>query len=299
MKKLVAMLLVLSMVFMFVGCGSSAPANSPTGGASDSGKEPYLIGVSVPTVEMTFFAKMQTELKAKYPNERVVVEFFNSADNQEKQNKDVEDMIAKGMDGIVIIPITVEGAVPAIQYANEKNVPVITVDRQITEDADCEVLGFVGSDHKPMGVGCAELLVEGLEKMYPNEPEWIVVELTGTPGSSAAIDRGAGIHEVLDPIDKVTVKTFNGEFLTTTATNIAADVLISGVDGKPVHAFACHNDMMAEGVYQALVNAKMLDKVVVTGIDGQMSTVQKVADGEIAGTVLQYPAMVTSSRTYL
>ena len=121
-------------------------------------------------------------------------------------------MIAKGMDGIVIIPITVEGAVPAIQYANEKNVPVITVDRQITEDADCEVLGFVGSDHKPMGVGCAELLVEGLEKMYPNEPEWIVVELTGTPGSSAAIDRGAGIHEVLDPIDKVTVKTFNGEF---------------------------------------------------------------------------------------
>ena len=94
MKKLVAMLLVLSMVFMFVGCGSSAPANSPTGGASDSGKEPYLIGVSVPTVEMTFFAKMQTELKANIRT-RVVVEFFNSADNQEKQNKDVEDMIAK------------------------------------------------------------------------------------------------------------------------------------------------------------------------------------------------------------
>ena len=45
------------------------------------------------------------------------------------------------MDGIVIIPITVEGAVPAIQYANEM---YRYYSRQTTtEDADCEVLGFV------------------------------------------------------------------------------------------------------------------------------------------------------------
>jgi ribose transport system substrate-binding protein len=137
-----------------------------------------------------------------------------------------------------------------------------------------------------MGVQAAELLIAALEKKFPDAEKWNVVEIEGTPGSSAAIDRGRGINDVLGADDRINlIASLNGEFATTTATSIAEDVLTANPD---LNGFICHNDMMAEGCYQALVNADKLGDVVIIGIDGQLSTAEKIVEGNIHGTVIQY-----------
>ena len=91
---------------------------------------------------------------------------FDGQNNQQKQNQDIEDMITQKYNGIVLIPITVEGAIPVIQYANRENVPVITVDREVVPDTGVKVVGFVGASHRPMGVQTANCLLPLLEETF-------------------------------------------------------------------------------------------------------------------------------------
>ena len=288
MKKVISVVLVLCLVLVAVACGAKTEDVAEDAAAAPAEDEVmYEFGLSVPSLEFTFFAAMKTAMEDTFPKDGVDVTVYNGENNQEKQNKDIEDMITKGLDGIVLIPITVEGAVPAVKYANDQGVPVITVDRAITPDTGVETVSFVGSDHYPMGVQAGEQLIAALEAKFPDAETWDVVELEGTPGSSAAIDRGRGINDVLGKDDRINlISSLNGEFATTTATSIAEDVLTANPD---LHGFVCHNDMMAEGVYQALINANKLGDVVIIGIDGQRSTVEKIAEGNIHGTVIQYP----------
>lgn len=301
MKKIIGVMLVLSLVFAMVACGAPAADTSASSGQQETTEqetaaaetsqavnaEPYNFGLSLPSLEFTFFATMKTAVEKQYPTDRIEITVYNAENNQEKQNKDIEDMISKGVDGIVLIPITVEGAVPAIKYANEKGVPVITVDRAVTPETGVETVSFVGSDHYPMGVQAAEMLIASLEEKFPDAEKWNVVELEGTPGSSAAIERGSGIKDTIAAESRINlISSLNGEFSTTTATSVAEDVLTANPE---LNGFICHNDMMAEGCYQALVNANRLGEVVIIGIDGQLSTVQKIVEGNIHGTVIQYP----------
>jgi len=309
MKKLALFLSIVMVLAMALACSpaASAPAADAPAADAPAADAPaadapaadapaaeeggaYKIGISIPSAEMTFFATMQTEIENAFPTDRIEATVYDAENSQEKQNKDVEDMITMGYDGIVLIPITVEGAAPAIAYANEKGIPVITADRQVTPDLGVEVIGFVGSDHVPMGRGAGELLVEALEAKFPDAEKWNVIEIEGTQGSSAQIDRGKGIHEIIDANDRVNViASLDGDFLTTNALSIAEDSLIANPD---LHGFICHNDNMADGVYQALVNANRVGDVVIIGIDGQAATVQNIVDGGIQGTVIQYPRMV-------
>ncbi len=282
MKRKWSIFLVLALLIAFM---------VPTGTAMAAEDGPYKVGVSIPSAEYTFFAQMQTDIDEAYPSERVEVTVYDGENNQEKQNKDIEDMITMGYDGIVLIPITVEGAVPAIAYANEKGVPVITVDREITPDTGVEVVGFVGSDHVPMGVAAAELMIEALEKMFPDQEVWNVIQIEGTQGSSAALKREEGINSVFENDERINmVASLDGDFSTTNALSIAEDSLIANPD---LNGFICHNDNMADGCLQALVNANRVGEVAITGIDGQKPTVQEIVNGGIQGTVIQYPKMVT------
>jgi ribose transport system substrate-binding protein len=123
MKKIISVVLVLCLVLFAAACGAKtddATTGDAASGDAASGDTQYEFGLSVPSLEFTFFAAMKTAVESEFPRDGISVTVYNGENNQEKQNKDVEDMISKGVDGIVLIPITVEGAIPAIKYANEQ-----------------------------------------------------------------------------------------------------------------------------------------------------------------------------------
>src|SRR5687767_2326954 len=106
-----------------------------------------------------------------------------------KQVSDVEDLIARRVDVILLAPREYEGLTPALQAAKEANIPVILVDREAAGTPGEDFVTFLGSNFVEQGQRAAAWLAEKTGGTAG------IVELTGTPGSSVAIDRGKGFAD--------------------------------------------------------------------------------------------------------
>jgi len=302
-RRNVSLFIVSMLVFLLAACGSSPQQGSPETGqapnnntsqpdqsAADKKEEKkFVIGTSVPSLEFTFFVAAQKAWEEAAKELDVEAPFYNGENNQAKQNKDIEDMVVKKVDAIVVIPITTEGVIPAIRYANENGIPVFTVDRSITS-GEAEIVAHIGTNHEEMGENAAKLFLRGLEEKYPDAKEYKIAELLGTPGSSAAIERGKGIHNILEKDPRIKfVASLNGEFQSTLATTVTENILTANPE---LHGIIAHNDMMIEGALQAATTAGRDKDLIMVGMDGQISTAEKIKSGEIYGTFLQLPSML-------
>ena len=276
--------------------GGSQTMPDPSAQAGE-GKKQYVIGVSIPTTDLAFRRTMFEMVKEAYPegntDKRAQVLVYDGKNSQKQQNQDIKDLIEQGVDSIVVDSYTTEGILSVIKYANERGVPIMAVDDRMETNSSAQVVSFVGSDHTKMGNQAAEMLLRGLKETYPEEETWNVLELTGIPGSAGAMDRGEGIHEVLDQEERVhLLGSYNGEFAEENAASIMEDCL--GVYDE-IHAVICQNDLMAEGCYREIEKAGKVGEILIVGFDGQRSVVEKIREGGIYGTVLEPPDMAVTA----
>jgi ribose transport system substrate-binding protein len=283
---LVMMLVVL--MFVAVGCGEAdVPAEGDSGDEPAAGDD-LTIAVFLPSLEFTFFSAMVDHCAATADELGITVQVIDGENSQEKQVRDIEDAITMGVDGMVIIPITAEGANLAIQAAMDAGIPVVTVDRTSKVD----VVAHVGADFTEQGRIAARLFIEGLEAKYPDLEQWDIVEVQGTPGASATTDRGAGMNEIFNADPRINiVAALTGEFTTTGGRSVAEDQLTAN---PGLHGILAHNDMMGHGVIEAAREAGVLDQLVIVAIDGQVSFVQEVLNGVAYATVSHDPYQIVA-----
>ena len=281
--------LFLTLALLLCSCRTSLPpSSSPASQEADQGS--YRIGVSFPTTSLLFRSAMFQLLEEFDLSEGSVELILCDGENsQEKQNQDLVNLIDDPVDGIILIPYTMEGPLPAIQYANDRGIPVLTLDNRVESSSLSRTIGYVGAEHVTMGEQAARLLISALEEHFPDAAQWNVIYLTGIPNSSGAVDRDKGITQVLSQEPRIRLLgTYNGEFSRLNAESILDDCLNVYPD---LHGVICQNDLMAEGCYQALVRRGLAGEVALVGIDGQRSVVEEIAAGGIDGTVIQYPDM--------
>src|SRR5688572_3352705 len=108
-----------------------------------------------------------------------------------KQVSDVEDLITRKVDLILLAPREFEGLAPALEAAKRSKIPVILIDREAAGKAGEDFVTFIGSNFYEEGQRAAEWLAK------ETNGEARIVELTLTPGSSVARDRAAGFREVI------------------------------------------------------------------------------------------------------
>lgn len=292
-KGVLGAILLSALLVLLVGCGDFAPEGHDDGQVQNS-KDGYFIGVSFPTTQLAFRASMTDLVEQHYgdssPADGVRVSVKDAAGSERQQNQDIIDLVNDGVDGIVLVPGSVEGQISAVKYANDQGVPVITVDNRIEASASAESVSFVGANHYEMGKQAAELLVSCLKEKWPTKSSWNVVELSGPPEASGTIDRGQGIDDYFAENASVSlVGSYNASFTSQNARSVIEDLLVldPGIDGV-----ICQNDLMALGCQQAIAGAGKTGQIVVVGIDGQASAVQAIEQGGIDGTVAQSPEMV-------
>lgn len=284
MRKISLFMTIIMLLAVITGCSNSS---TPSTGEGNSDK--IVIGTSVASLGFLFFVEGQKAAEAAAEELGIDINFYDAEENQAKQNQDIEDMIVKGVDAIVVAPVTTEGIVPAIKQANEKNIPVFTVDRYVDSD-EVEIVAHLGTDNIDMGANAAELFIKGLEAKYPNVEVFKVAELIGTAGSSTAMERGKGIHSILENHSKIEfVANLNADFQTTEAVSTTEDILTSN---KELHGIIAHNDMMIEGAFRAADAAGRAEDLILVGMDGQKSTVEQIIKGDIYGSYLQQAAML-------
>ena len=114
-----------------------------------------------------------------------------------------------------------------------------------------------------------------------------VFEIQGTIGHSGQINRGAGIAEALENYPNIElVESQSGEFSKDTAMSITEAWLTKYPEGE-IDAIIAHNDQMALGALNACIAANRTE-IKIVGIDGDLEALQAVADGSMAGTIVDY-----------
>ncbi|WP_135535923.1 substrate-binding domain-containing protein [Halostella pelagica] len=250
-------------------------------GDSDAENETAL---SVPSLELTFFARMENAFN-NITDERDELggSFYAAGNSQEQQVSDLETPISQGVDFILVAPITSEGISPVVQQANDADIPVVTIDRNISEG---DIATYVASDNVALGRRSMELC-HGFMSDLSDKDEYNVVELQGTQGASTTNDRAKGGSEAIESANDLNLLDSQGAgFSTEEAVSVMEDFITSY--GDDIDGVYAHNDLMALGAHQAVDNADVGD-IAITGIDGSEAWVDEVQNVDHYGTLAQLP----------
>ncbi len=260
---------------LMAACSTEQPGSSSEQETKDGD---FKIGLSISTLNNPFFVALKDGAEEQAAELDATLTVADAQNDAAKQVSDVEDMIQKGMDLILINPTDSEAVGAAVQSANDAGIPVITVDRNAESG---EVVAHVASDNVAGGKLAGEYMVELVGEGGK------VVELEGIPGASATRDRGQGFNEAIDgKLDVVAKQSAN--FDRAQGLTVMENIL---QDNKDIVAVFAHNDEMALGAVQALNSAGMSD-VKVIGFDATDDAVKAVEDGTMAATVAQKPTEI-------
>lgn len=247
-------------------------------------QEPTRLAFSVPGLNFPFFVHMmdlaRQHVEQNYPD----VEFIEldgqeaGAPSSTKQSNDIDAIIAQGVQVLVISPNDVAALAPAIQTAIDAGLVVVTVDRNVT---DVPTLAHVGADNveggRVQGRYLLEILPEGGD----------VIELQGQPGAAPAIDRHAGLEEIVSAQDAVTIViSQTAEFARARAVTVL-EAALATEEAANLAAVVCANDDMAFGSIEALADAGIT--VPIIGFDALPEALQAIQAGTMAATIEQFP----------
>jgi ABC-type sugar transport system substrate-binding protein len=266
---------------LLLGALFAAPLLAISIGTKAEAQKPITVLTSLPSLSFPFFVHMQKQLVAE--SEKLGGITLLNTDGQNsapKQTGDVEAGITKGVNAIVISPLDVSALSPALQEAVNAKVPVVTIDRRVKGVEG--ILAHVGADNTKGGEAQAQAILAA----FPNGAR--IFHLQGQPGAGPAIDRNRGLHNVLDKnADKYKIVF---EQTANFARDQALSVTESGLAGlsQPPDVIVAANDDMALGALEA-VKARNLTGIKIYGFDALPEALARVKDGQMAGTVEQFP----------
>lgn len=273
MKKSLVVLLVTAI--MVASAGFSA-LGAPKG--------KVVIGIAFSTLESEFWQSLlhtTEETAHKLGAETTAVD---AANNITKQMSQLEDLIAKKVDAIVLNAVDSEAVVPIVNKAAQQGIPVITIDRAISPKA--RVACYVGTDNTLAGRMAATYIAEKLGG------KGNVVILNGPPQTMVARHRNAGFVEGLKeyPNIKILTQKWGSSDRAVNMTNME-DILTRFPRVDAVLAFS---DFNALGASDAIIARGKQKEIIIGSIDGLKETAQLMKAGKtpIVVTVAQDPAMM-------
>jgi len=211
-----------------------------------------------------------------YPDvDLIVTDGQNSAT---KQVSDVESLMTRGIKVLVISPLQAQALTPIVKQVIDAKIPVVTLDREVNTNVTCRI----GAENKPIGENAGKLIVERLSgKGY-------IVEIQGTAGASATIDRHSGFRDSLKEVPDIKVVADQYcDYLREPAVKFVEDMLQRFGPGQ-IQAIYAHNDEMALGAAKAVADAGRTKEIIIVGIDGENSAFEAIKDGKLAATFI-YP----------
>jgi len=166
---------------------TEAQASSETAGG-----EGYVVALCNYSIGNSWRAQMEQEFVAeaeKLKAEGVVSEYYitNSNEDINKQISDMQDLITKKVDAIVITAASPTALAPVVEEAAEAGIKVVSFDNVVETD---EQVATVGIDEKEFGRIGAEWLVDKLDGKGK------IVVLNGIAGTATDSLRWGGAEEV-------------------------------------------------------------------------------------------------------
>lgn len=310
MKKVIAMLLSLTMVFGMAACGGTDTQEESGTAAEETVAEEteetadadtaktdadaqdsaaagsYKIGFSVKTLTnepfQAFIADM-IQVKVEEAGCEFVLATTDSAEDVAQQVSQIEDMLVSGIDALIVNPLDSNAIIPALERCKEENVPVIMVDSGPAEETDESLyVTYIGTDNYAGSVTAAEKMAEELGG------EGKVAIVRGVSGNTAGEARANGFKAGLEGTNVEVVAEQPGNWSNDDALQAMENMLIANPDIDGV--YSC-SDVMLDGILEAIDSAGAED-ILIYSFDGLTNGCQLVLDGRVQATMQQYPSVM-------
>jgi D-xylose transport system substrate-binding protein len=275
MRKIKIAGLVLAIGSLFLSGCVDAP-DSGTAGKGPDGK--IRIGFAMDTVKEERWQR-DHDLFEKHAKELgcdVMITVANNDDS--KQANQVDDLLTKGIDVLVIAPHNAKTAASMVEKAKAQGVPVISYDRLIDSDA----LDLYISHQVPlMGKMQAEYALK-------HAPTGNYIMVYGASTDNNALILKAGQKEILQPaIDRGDIKIIAEQHARDWSPDEALKIVENALTqaNNQVAAVVASNDGTAGGAVSALKAQGLAGRVVVTGQDADIGALQRIAQGEQSMTI--------------
>lgn len=258
-----------------------ALAGCSSAGGGGGGADEFTIGISMSTLENPFFGTVKDGAVAKADSEGIRTIVSDAQNDTQKQLNDVQDMITKGADVIVLNPVEPESATPIVELANDRDIPVITVDRS---SAAGEVASHIASDNVEGG----RLICEWLGEKLGGTGKLAILQ--GIAGTSPELDRDEGCKEALEAYPGIeTVAAQPADWDREKGYSVTQNILQANPD---LTAIFGRNDLAALGAVEAVQQAGKADAITVISFDGIQDALDSIKAGELSATVVQDPILM-------
>jgi len=244
-------------------------------------KGKFTIGFAPMNVEMTWMKFAYHAMRKKAAELGVGLITYDASNNVAKQAINIEDLIKRGVDAIITLPIDAKGLIPALELASRKGIPVVTFSRTAI---GAPYLFFVGSDDVEAGRLACRFLADRLNGMGE------VVVLEGTIGATSAINRSQGFYNEIKkyPAMKVVFKK-SGGYLRDEGYRVMEEALATVAGFNAVYS---QNDDMILGAIEAMENAGIPpQKILTIGTDGIPKALIAIREGRLDATI-QHPISI-------
>jgi putative multiple sugar transport system substrate-binding protein len=287
---------------------SGGGAGSTTGDETNADPSDLTIGVAMPTETSERWIADGDAVKSQLEEAGYTVDLQYAADDIPTQAQQIDQMITKGADLLIVASIDGTALANQLQAAADAGIPVIAYDRLIngTENVDF----YVTFDNYNVGVQQATSLLVGLGILNADGTEGTAtgpfnIELfAGSLDDNNAHFFFKGAMDTLQPyIDNGTLVVKSGQtdieqvatlrWLQETAQKRMEDLLTSTYsDGTKVDGVLSPYDGISRGIITALQNAGYGDSIeaglpIVTGQDAEIASVKLIKDGVQFSTIFK------------
>lgn len=257
--------------------GLAGIAGAALAGCASGGSLPK-VTLALSTLSNPFFADLRDGAAATAREVGIDLAVVNAQDNAESQLDQMRTAAVSGSRAVIVNPVDSDAAKPAATAVMEQGIPLIAVDRGITDRTPDS---FIASDNVAGGMQAATLLADLMHG------KGRIAVLEGQPGASATRDRGEGfLQELRRYPDMEVVASQTANFDREEALDVMTNMMQATPDIDAVYA---HNDEMALGAAVAL-GSRAGTEVKIIGFDGGGDALEAVRAGTLSGTIAQSPA---------
>ncbi|MDN4038539.1 D-xylose ABC transporter substrate-binding protein [Massilia sp. YIM B02443] len=237
------------------------------------------------TRDRDYFTQAAEKLGAKV--------FVQSADaSEQRQIAQIENLISRGVDVLVIVPYNATVLNNAVREAKKAKIKVVSYDRLIL---NADVDAYISFDNKAVG----ELQAQSIVALKPKGNYYL---LGGAPTDNNAKMLREGQLKVLKPlVDKGDIKVVGQQWVKDWSASEAMSIVENALtaNGNRIDAVVASNDATAGGAIQALASQKLAGKVPVSGQDADLAAVRRVIAGTQAMTVYKPLKQIATSAAQL
>lgn len=195
-------------------------------------------------------------------------------EDSDEQIRQIEYLIEKDVDVLVVIPNRVDVLSDVLKKAVSKGIKVVAYDRLI-QNAPLDL--YISTDNVRVG----EIMAEELVKKAPSG-NYVILNGSRDDYNVTLLKQGYDSVLKAQPDIKILDEYFTPKWVPEDAAAFLAKILARG---ERVDAVLCGNDSIARAVINVLAENQLADSVAVTAQDADLTACQSIAQGLQTATV--------------